>query len=159
LQPLSQAILVESFPPAKQGMAMGIFAVGVVVAPIVGPAVGGYLTDAISWRWAYYINIPIGILAILLQRRVLEDPPYIQNAKPGPLDRYGLAFLGMWSACLEFVADKGQEDDWFGSAAIRWACIFFVVGLTAFIVRELVHDTPLVNLRSLRDRNLALGSL
>lgn len=158
LQPLAQAILVESFPPEKQGLAMGMYAVGVVVAPIVGPAVGGYLTDAISWRWAYYINIPIGLLAVLMQKRVLEDPPYIRNANPGPLDRYGLAFLGMWSACMEFIADKGQENDWFGSASIRWAAVFLVVGLAAFILRELTHDKPLVNLRSLKDRNLALGS-
>jgi DHA2 family multidrug resistance protein len=83
----------------------------VVLAPVVGRAFGGYLTDAISWRWAFYINVPIGILALLLQSRFLEDPPYIKNAKPGKVDGIGLGLLGLWVGCMQFVLDKGQEDD------------------------------------------------
>jgi DHA2 family multidrug resistance protein len=159
LQPISQAILIESFPPEKRGQALGLFALGVVVAPVVGPTLGGWLTDAASWRWAFYINIPIGLLALLLQSRFLEDPPYIKNAKPSRLDGVGLGFLALWSSCLQFVCDKGQEDDWFGSTKIRWAFAIFVITFLLFIARELLHDKPLVDIRALCNRNLALGSL
>lgn len=147
LQPLAQSILIESFPPEKQGQALGLYALGVVLAPVIGPAFGGYLTDAISWRWAFYINVPIGLLALLLQSRFLEDPPYIKNAKPGKLDGIGLGLLSRWVACMQFVLDKGQEDDWFGNTAIRWACVVMVITLIAFLIRELTHAKPLVDLR------------
>lgn len=159
LQPLAQAILVESFPPEKQGQALGLYALGVVLAPVVGPAFGGYLTDAISWRWAFYINVPIGLLAMFLQSRYLEDPPYIRDAKPGKIDGVGLGLLGLWIACMQFILDKGQEDDWFGDTRIRWAFVILLVALTAFLIREFVHSKPLINLRALGNRNLALGSL
>ncbi len=157
LQPLSQSILIESFPPEKRGQALGLYALGVVVAPVIGPAFGGYLTDTISWRWAFYINIPIGLLALFLQNRLLEDPPYIQNAKPGKLDTIGLGLLGIWIACMQFATDKGQEDDWFGSTKIGWALVIMGIGLIAFLIWEYVHPKPLVNLRALGNRNLALG--
>ena len=157
LQPLSQAILIESFPPAKQGQALGLYALGVVLAPVIGPALGGYLTDAASWRWAFYINIPIGLVALLLQSRVLQDPPYIKNAKPGKLDSIGLGTLALWVSCLQFILDKGQEDDWFGDTKIRIACVVMVFSFIAFMVREFTAEKPLVNLSALKDRNLALG--
>jgi DHA2 family multidrug resistance protein len=157
LQPLAQAILVESFPPEKQGQALGLYALGVVLGPVIGPALGGYLTDAISWRWAFYINVPVGLLALLLQSRFLEDPPYIKNAKPGKLDSIGLGLLALWIACMQFVLDKGQEDDWFGNTGIRWAAVIMVTGLVAFLVRELTHSKPLVDLRAFSNRNLAIG--
>jgi DHA2 family multidrug resistance protein len=157
LQPLAQAILVESFPPEKQGQALGLYALGVVLGPVVGPAFGGYLTDAISWRWAFYINVPVGLLALLLQSRFLEDPPYIKNAKPGKLDSIGLGLLALWIACMQFILDKGQEDDWFGNTGIRWATVIMVIGLAAFLVRELTHSKPLVDLRAFSNRNLAIG--
>jgi DHA2 family multidrug resistance protein len=159
LQPLSQAILMESFPPEKQGMAMGMFAVGVVVAPVIGPAFGGYLTDAISWRWAFYINIPVGILALILQSKFLEDPPYISKADPGPLDKYGLGLLAIWAGAMQFMCDKGQEEDWFGSNLIRWAAVAFTVAFAIFLVRELTHRNPLLNLRILANRNFGIGCL
>ena len=159
LQPLSQAILMESFPPEKQGQAMGLFALGVVVAPVIGPAFGGYLTDAISWRWAFYINIPVGIVALFLQSRVLEDPPYIKDANPGGLDKIGFGLLAIWSASMQFMCDKGQEDDWFGSTYIRWALVLFVAAFAAFLARELTQKKPLLNLRALCNRNLAGGCL
>ncbi len=157
LQPISQAILIESFPPEKQGQALGLFALGVVLAPVIGPAFGGYLTDAISWRWAFYINIPVGILAILMQSKVLEDPPYITNAKPGKLDGIGLGLLGLWVGALQFILDKGQEDDWFGDLRIRWAAVLLVIAFVAFLVWEFRHAKPLVDLRALSNRNLAIG--
>ncbi len=123
LQPLSQAILLESFPPDKRGMAMAVFALGVVVAPVLGPTLGGYLTDTYSWRWAFYINIPIGIIAILMILRFVEDPPYIKNAKPGKIDGIGLGLLAVWLGALQIILDKGQEDDWFGATWIRWTAL------------------------------------
>jgi DHA2 family multidrug resistance protein len=104
-----------------------------------------------------YINIPIGLLAIFLQSRFLEDPPYIKNAKPGKLDGIGFGLLGIWIACMQYVLDKGQEDDWFGDSKIRWAGVILVVGLIAFLIREFTHPKPLVNLRALANRNLAIG--
>ncbi len=157
LQPLSQSILLDAFPPAKQGMALGVFALGVVIAPVVGPIFGGYLTDTISWRWAFYINIPIGIVALLLQSRVLEDPPELKKAKPGKFDTIGFGLLGIWIACLQFVLDKGQEQDWFGDIRIRWGVALCVTFFIAYIVYQLRAKNPLVNLRSLGDRNLAWG--
>jgi MFS transporter, DHA2 family, multidrug resistance protein len=157
LQPLSQAILLESFPREKQGLAMGIFAMGVVVAPVIGPAFGGYLTDAISWRWAFYINIPVGLVALFLQYKFIVDPPYVKDAKPGKLDGIGLGLLAIWSAAMQFICDKGQEEDWFSSNKIRWALVLFAIGFAAFLVRELTHDKPLLNLSILTDRNFGGG--
>src|ERR1700761_2415700 len=157
LQPIAQAILIESFPPEKQGQALGLYALGVVLAPVVGPAFGGYLTDAISWRWAFYINVPIGLLALLLQSRLLEDPPYIKNAKPGKFDGIGFGLLGIWVACMQFILDKGQEDDWFGNTEIRWAAVVMGIGFAAFMVRMFTAKKPIIDLRAFRNRNLAIG--
>src|SRR5579863_3404635 len=159
LQPLSQSILLESFPPDKRGMAMAVFALGVVVAPILGPTLGGYLTDAYSWRWAFYINIPIGILAILMILRFVEDPPYIKNAKPGKIDGIGLGLLAVWLGALQIILDKGQEDDWFGATWIRWTALLLVIAFVAFLVRQFTHDKPLVNLRVFRHRNFLFGCI
>src|SRR6202142_4124319 len=115
LQPLSQAILLESFPPAKRGAAMAVFAFGVVVAPVLGPTLGGWLTDTYSWRYAFYINIPIGILALFMINRFIIDPAYIKNAKVARFDNLGFGALVVWTGCLQVILDKGQEDDWFGA--------------------------------------------
>jgi DHA2 family multidrug resistance protein len=157
LQPLSQAILLESFPPEKRGLAMSAFALGVVVAPVLGPTLGGWLTQTYSWRWAFYINIPVGILAILLIARFVEDPPYVKNAKPGRLDGLALGLLAIWLGALQIILDKGQEDDWFGATWIRWGTLILVVALVAFLVRELTHDKPLVDLRIFKNRNFLMG--
>ncbi len=157
LQPLSQAILLESFPPQKRGLAMAVFALGVVVAPVLGPTLGGWLTESYSWRWAFYINIPIGILAIFLIFRNVEDPDYIANAKPGPIDSWGLGLLAVWLGCLQIILDKGQEDDWFGATWIRWATFFGAVALVLFLVRQLRTRKPLVDLCVFKNRNFALG--
>jgi DHA2 family multidrug resistance protein len=157
LQPLSQAILFESFPPEKRGSAMAVFALGVVVAPVVGPTLGGYLTDQLSWRWAFYINIPIGVMAVLMIMRFVKDPPYIQKAQPGRIDSIGLGLLAVWIAALQFILDRGQEDDWFGSQKIRWAAVLMAAGFIAFMIRELVARRPLVDLCVFKDRNFALG--
>ena len=159
LQPLSQAILLESFPPQKRGMAMAVFALGVVVAPVLGPTLGGWLTDTYSWRWAFYINIPVGIFAVFMISRYVEDPPYIKDAHPGKLDGIGLGMLALWLGCLQIILDKGQEDDWFGATWIRWAATILVISLIAFLIRELRHKQPLVDLKIFKHRNFTLGCL
>jgi len=156
--PLSQAILLESFPPAKRGMAMAMFGLGVVVAPVVGPVLGGWLTDNYSWRWIFEINIPIGIAACILMARYVEDPPYIRDAKPGPLDGVGLGFLSLWLATLQIVLDNGQRADWFGSAWIVWLTVISVAALAMLLVRELRTKNPLIDLRVFLDRNFWIGS-
>lgn len=157
LQPLSQAILTESFPPEKRGMAMGLFGLGVVVAPILGPTLGGWLTDTYSWRWAFYINIPVGVLAVFLISRFIEDPPYIANAKPGKLDGVGFGFLALWLGAMQIVLDRGQQDDWFGSTTIRWLTGTMIVCFIAFIITQLTREKPLVDLTIFKNRNFALG--
>ncbi|MHB1745566.1 MAG: DHA2 family efflux MFS transporter permease subunit [Acidobacteriaceae bacterium] len=159
LQPISQAIMLESFPEEKRGQAMAVYGLGVVVAPILGPTLGGYLTDAYSWRWTFYINIPIGILALIMISRFVRDPDYIRDAKPGPLDGIGLGLLATWLGCLQIVLDKGQEDDWFGATWIRWATAILIVSFVAFIWRMLSEKRPLVNLRVFLHRNFALGCI
>ncbi len=159
LQPLSQAILLESFPPAKRGAAMAVFAFGVVVAPVLGPTLGGWLTDTYSWRYAFYINIPIGILALFMIGRFIKDPPYISKAKVAPLDRYGFAALVIWTGALQVILDKGQEDDWFQATWIRWAMLALIVSLVYFLWHCWSHKDTLVDLKVFKDRNFAIGTL
>jgi len=159
LQPLSQSILLESFPPAKRGAAMAVFAFGVVVAPVLGPTLGGYLTDTYSWRYAFYINIPIGILALYMINRFIHDPPFIKNAKVSKFDNIGFGTLIVWVGCLQIILDKGQEVDWFGAIWLRWACAAMVVAFILFIYRSWTFAKPLVDLRVLKDRNFLLGSI
>ncbi|MGI4828261.1 MAG: DHA2 family efflux MFS transporter permease subunit, partial [Janthinobacterium lividum] len=128
-------------------------------APVIGPAFGGYLTVAISWRWAFYINVPIGILALLMQNKYLEDPPSFKNANPGKLDGVGLGLLGLWIAGMQYMLDKGQEQDWFGDIRIRWAIAVMIGGLIAFVVYELRRPKPLVDLSVFKNRNLAFGCI
>src|SRR5689334_24152035 len=159
LQPLSQSILLESFPPEKRGIAMAVFALGVVVAPVLGPTLGGWLTDTYSWRWAFYINIPIGLCAIFMIQRRVEDPPYIKNAKPGRIDGIGLGLLAVWLGCLQIILDKGQEDDWFSATWIRYAALLLMLAFVLFLIRQFRHKHPLVNLRVFRHRNFTLGCI
>lgn len=157
LQPLSQAILTESFPPEKRGMAMGMFGLGVVVAPILGPTLGGWLTDNLSWRWAFYINIPVGILAAFLIARYVKDPPYISQAKVGKLDKIGLGLLALGLGLMQIILDRGQQDDWFGATWIRLAFPLMVLALVAFIWSQLTRKDTLVDLRVFANRNFSTG--
>jgi MFS transporter, DHA2 family, multidrug resistance protein len=132
---------------------------GVVVAPILGPTIGGWLTDDYSWRWVFYINLPFGILAIILCLIFLEDPPYLQRARSATIDYIGFLALLLWIGCLQIMLDRGQEADWFSSDFIRWLATIAAVSFCFFIFWELRTEHPVVNLRVLRDRNLAIGSL
>jgi DHA2 family multidrug resistance protein len=157
LQPVSQAVLMESFPPAKRGMAMAIFTMGIVVAPILGPTIGGWLTYNYSWRWVFYINLPIGILAAILTNAFLEDPPYLKRSSAANIDYIGLGLLSVWLASLQVMLDKGQELDWFSSKMIVWCAVTSATGFVAFIVRELTTAFPIVDLRILKNRNFSVG--
>jgi len=158
LQPISQAILLESFPPAKRGAAMAVFALGVVVAPVLGPTLGGWLTDTYSWRYAFYINIPIGILALYMINKYIHDPAYIKNAKVSRFDNIGFGSLIVWVGCLQVILDKGQEVDWFAATWLRWAFAAMLVALAIFVYQSFWGKQPLVNLRVLKDRNFLVGS-
>jgi MFS transporter, DHA2 family, multidrug resistance protein len=159
LQPLSQAILIESFPPAKRGAAMAVFAFGVVVAPVLGPTLGGWLTDTYSWRYAFYINIPIGILALFMINRFIIDPPYIKHAKVAKFDNLGFGALVVWTGCLQVILDKGQEDDWFGATWIRWAFLALIVSFVYFVWHSWRDKDTLVDLKVFKDRNFAIGTV
>lgn len=158
LQPISQAILLESFPREKRGMAMAAFAVGVVVAPILGPTLGGWLTDNYSWRWAFYINVPVGLLAVLLIGAFVEDPPYIRSSAPGKIDWLGFLLMAVALGTLQVMLDKGQQDDWFAAAWIRWFAFASATSLIVFIIWELKSAEPIVRLKVFRDRNFAVGT-
>jgi DHA2 family multidrug resistance protein len=157
LQPLAQAILLEAFPPAKRGVALAVYGIGVVCAPIIGPTLGGWLTDTYSWRWAFYINLPVGVLALFLISLFVQDPPYFRTAKPGRIDMMGFALLSLWLATLQIVLDKGQQDDWFGALWVRWFSVISVVSLVGLILWEWRTASPVVDLRILKDRNFAVG--
>jgi DHA2 family multidrug resistance protein len=157
LQPLSQSILLESFPPHKRSMAMAAYGLGIVVAPVLGPTLGGWLIDTFSWRYAFYINIPVGLLAIFMVARFVHDPPYIKNAKVGPFDNIGFGLLIVWTGCLQVILDKGQEDDWFSAIWLRWAVAALIVGLIGWIWRCWTNPQGLVNLHILKNRNLSTG--
>jgi len=157
MMPISQAILLESFPPAKRGQAMAVFAMGVIVAPILGPTLGGWITDNYSWRWIFYINLPVGLMAIILARSFIEDPPYITSAKVQKIDSLGFALLTVWLATLQIILDKGQQEDWFESNWICWFAAVSVISFLAFIIRELTTQYPIVDLRVLKNRNFGTG--
>jgi DHA2 family multidrug resistance protein len=157
--PISQAILLESFPPQKRGVAMAAFAMGVVVAPIIGPTLGGWITDNYSWRWIFYINLPVGIAAAMMCEAVVEDPPYITNARVVSIDLTGFVFLALWLGTLQVVLDKGEQEAWFESQRIRWMAVISVVSFLVFLVRELKAKHPLVDLRVLTNRNFSVGLL
>ena len=158
LQPIAQAVLLESFPADRRGSAMAVYGMGIVVAPIIGPTLGGWITDNYSWRWIFYINIPIGILAVLMANTFIEDPPYIKNQRPGRIDFIGFGLMAVGLATLQLVFDKGQEEDWFSSTFITRSVMIAVVALVAFVIWELRTKEPIVNLRVLTNRNFAVGT-
>jgi DHA2 family multidrug resistance protein len=159
LQPISQAILMESFPPAKRGLAMAAYVVGVVLAPVVGPVLGGWLTDNYSWRWIFYINIPCGIVALWMIQQFVFDPEYIRNAKRVRIDAFGFLVLAIWLGTLQTVLNKGQDEDWFNSNFICTLSVISVIAFVAFIVREFRTREPLANLRVFADRNFLVSTL
>ncbi len=159
LQPIAQAILLESFPGKKRGAAMAAYTLGIVFAPIIGPTVGGWITDNYTWRWVFYINIPVGILAVSMVYATVSDPSHIKHARVGKVDYIGFGLLAIWVGTFQILLDKGQQDDWFGTVWIRWAALIVALGFLAFVLRELLAKDPIVNLHVLKDRNFAAGTL
>jgi MFS transporter, DHA2 family, multidrug resistance protein len=156
LQPLSQAVLLESFKPEDRGRAMGFWGLGIVVAPILGPVLGGWLTETYSWRWVFYINLPVGIASIVMTRLYVFDPPYLQPGT-GKVDYWGIGMLAVGIGALQYVLDKGQQDDWFESRTIVMLSVVAVVTLVALVVHELRTRDPIVDLRVFKDRSYAVG--
>src|SRR5437899_5999877 len=146
LQPLSQAVLLEAFPPQDRGKAMGFWGLGIVVAPILGPVLGGWLTENYSWRWVFYINIPVGIASIVMTKLYIFDPPYLRT-ELRKVDYWGMGMLVVGIGALQIVLDKGQQEDWFESTFITALVVVSVVTLVALVVRELTTDDPIVDLR------------
>jgi MFS transporter, DHA2 family, multidrug resistance protein len=154
LQPMAQAILADTFPPEKRGVAFAVFGVTTVLAPVVGPTLGGWITDNYTWRWIFYINLPVGILAVLLVLRLVEDPPWAKRARAGVrIDYVGVGLLIVGVGALQVMLDKGQEDDWFGSPFILALAVAAGVGLVALLVWEWFHDEPIVDVRLFRNVN------
>ncbi|MGC9159420.1 MAG: DHA2 family efflux MFS transporter permease subunit [Terracidiphilus sp.] len=158
LQPVSQAVLLESFPVHKRGYAMAVYGMGIILSPLLGPLLGGWITDSYSWRWIFYVNVPVGILALMMISTFVEDPPYLARRGKAGIDYWGLGFLAIMLTCFQVVLDKGQEADWFGAVWVRWFVVIAVVATIAFILRELRTPEPIVNLRIFRNRNLATGT-
>lgn len=150
LQPLSQAILFEAFPPAEYGMAMAMFGVGVMFGPIVGPVLGGWVTDNWSWPWVFYINIPIGIVSIIMITLFIHDPSYVKKLRE-KIDYWGLGLIVVGIGALQIVLDKGQREDWFSSAFITRLAIIAVVSLVLFVIIELRIREPILNLREFKN--------
>ena len=157
LMPLSQAIMWEIFPLRQRGMAMAAWGVGIMMAPIFGPTLGGWISDNWSWRWIFYINLPIGAVGFLVSSAVLFDPPYLK--KPGRIDTIGLVLMALGFLSLQLVLDQGERYEWFDSSVILALAVLAVVALVAFVIRELTADEPILDLTVYGDRNFAAGSL
>jgi DHA2 family multidrug resistance protein len=156
LQPLSQAVLLEEFPGRERGKAMAFWSLGIMVAPILGPTLGGWITDTYSWRWVFYINLPIGIFSLIMIWLALYDPPHIHR-RNAHLDFWGLGMLAVGMGALQIMLDKGQEEDWLGSRLIVTLAVLAGILLPAFVIRELLVEHPIVRFRLLKYRSFASG--
>jgi DHA2 family multidrug resistance protein len=159
LQPSEQAILADTFPPAKLGMAFAVYGMAVVLAPAIGPTIGGFVTDNYSWRWIFYMNVPIGIISLLLTARLIQDPPYLkkQNKPQFGIDYFGLGLVAVGLGALQIILDKGQRDDWFDSNFITILSVICVVALVVAVFWELHHKNPIIDLRLFKDSTFAVG--
>jgi MFS transporter, DHA2 family, multidrug resistance protein len=159
MQPLAQSILLESFPPQQHGKAMAAYGVGIVVAPVIGPTLGGLITDSYSWRWIFYINLPVGLLALFMANLFIEDPPYLRYTRRVAIDSIGFGLMAIWLGAMQLVLDKGQEADWFEETWIRWLTALSAAAFLGFVARELLHRDPIVQLRALVNRNFCVGTV
>jgi DHA2 family multidrug resistance protein len=161
LQPSEQAILADTFPPAKRGMAFAVYGMAVVTAPAIGPTLGGWITDNFTWRWIFFINIPVGILSILLTSRLIQDPPYFKRRKLSEtrIDYVGLGFVALGLGALQIVLDKGQREDWFESNFIVTLSLIAAAALIFVIFWEWTHKDPIIDLHLFRDRTFGVSNL
>jgi MFS transporter, DHA2 family, multidrug resistance protein len=155
LQPMAQAILADIFPPEKRGLAFALYGVTAIIAPTIGPTLGGWITDNYSWRWIFYINLPIGILALILVYRLVDDPPWAKAGARGGIhfDYIGFSLLTIGVGALQVMLDRGQEDDWFGSRFITTLVALAVVGLVSFVIWEWFYKKPIVDVRLFKNLN------
>jgi DHA2 family multidrug resistance protein len=153
LQPIAQAILADTFPPERRGLAFALYGITTVIAPTVGPTLGGWITDNYSWRWIFFINLPVGILMLFLVYRLIEDPPWVRRAAGVKIDYIGIALLTVGVGSLQVMLDKGQEDDWFGSHFILTLAILAAVGLISLVIWEWFHRDPIVDVRLYKNLN------
>lgn len=158
LQPIAQSILLETFPPYQHGTAMAIYGVGVMFGPIIGPVLGGWVTDTWTWRWIFYINIPFGIISILMSLYFIYDPDYMKRTKL-KIDYWGLVFLAVGVGCLQMILDRGRRVDWFSSEFIIWLSVLSAISLILFIIVELFTEHPIVNLRTFKNYSFSTGNL
>jgi MFS transporter, DHA2 family, multidrug resistance protein len=161
LQPMAQAILADTFPPQQRGLAFALYGITTILAPTIGPTLGGWLTDNYSWRWIFYINLPVGLLTLFLVVRMVEDPPYL-SARRGAgvrVDYLGIALLTLAVGALQILLDKGQEDDWFGSQFILTLAVVSAVGFVSLVVWEWRQEAPIVDVRMFKTFNFAVASL
>ncbi len=156
MQPLSQAVLLEAFPPHERGKAMGFWGLGIVVAPILGPVLGGWLTDTYSWRWVFYINLPVGIVSLVMTQLYVFDPPYLRQ-DTDRIDYWGIGLLALWVGALQLALDLGQERDWFASPFIMALTVICGLGVIAFLVRELMAREPVIDLHVFKIRTYSTG--
>ena len=158
MQPMAQAIMADSFEPHKRGQAFSVYGLVTVLAPSIGPTLGGWITDNFSWRWIFFINIPVGILAFILVTRLVEDPPWIKpdRSRLRYMDYVGLGLLTVAMGGLQIMLDKGEENDWFASGFIQFFCALFVLGMIGLVIWELRHKNPLMNLKLFRFKNFAI---
>ncbi len=159
LQPLSQAVMLEAFPPERRGKAMAFWGLGIVTAPILGPVLGGWLTDSYSWRWVFYINVPVGALALFMISRNISDPHYLGAQRGGRVDWTGIGLLALGIGALQVFLDKGEEDDWFASHFMAVLAVVSALALVAFLVQELRTAHPVVDLRVFKNRTYSAGVL
>jgi MFS transporter, DHA2 family, multidrug resistance protein len=155
LQPMAQAILADVFPPEKRGLAFALYGVTAIIAPTIGPTLGGWITDNYSWRWIFFINLPVGILTLFLVFRLVEDPPWVKFAKGAAIkfDYIGFGLLTLGIGALQVMLDKGQEDDWFGSHFILTLAILAGVGLVSCVLWEWFHKNPIIDVRMFKNMN------
>jgi MFS transporter, DHA2 family, multidrug resistance protein len=161
LQPMAQSILGDSFAPEKRGLAFSLYGITTICAPAIGPTLGGWITDNYSWRWIFYINVPVGIVALLLVYQLVEDPPYISRLKArlSGFDFIGFSLLTLGVGALQIVLDKGQEDDWFGSRFITTLIVIAAVGLVSLVIWEWFQKQPIVDVRLFKNFNVATTNL
>lgn len=157
--PIAQSILLENFPLEKRRMAMSIFGIGIIIAPIVGPVLGGWITDNYSWHWIFYINVPIGFIAAALANQHIIDPPFARKKEGQKIDFLGFGFLIIWLVCLQIVLDNGQKSDWFNANWICWTFSTSMIAMIAFVISQLFNEKSIIDLKVFKDKNFLFGTI
>jgi len=159
MQPSQQSIILDTFPPEKRGAAFGVTAIATIVAPVLGPTLGGYITDTYNWRWIFFANLPVGVVAVFFISLLVEDPPWLKRRGLGDIDYIGLALITLGLGCLQVGLDRGQNEDWLASPFIRWMMTFAALGIFGAIAWLLIAKRPVVDLHVFKDRNFAVACL